>query len=527
METEKQQLRRQAEAKLDEKIFGLKEKLDDESMRLLHELKVHQIELEMQNEELHRTELELTQARDRYADLFDSSPVGLLTLDKNGVILEANRTAVELIGRRREHLLGVPFRVRLNDKDKELFARFLVRCSELGGKNTVDLRLQRPDGTVLEVRVDCLACGPAEEPEHRVSIVDLTEKKKLEKREIQAQKLESLGLLAGGIAHDFNNLLTAMLGNISLARMQMTSDSRAADKMARAEKVALRARDLTQRLLTFARGGGPMKKPMAVADLIREVASLPLKGTPHHLDFDFPPDLWPALGDAGQLRQVVQNLVINAIQARPQDGEIEIWGRNAELESDNNLGLPAGRYVRIAVRDQGTGIAPENLEKIFDPYFTTKSESSGLGLAVSRSIIERHGGRLNVASTSGQGALFEILLPAGEKIPPERAAEEPAAIEAGQGRILLMDDEVSVREVTAELLTFLGYEAVMARDGKEALLLYEEARRQGQPFAAVILDLAIPEGMGGVETVTELRKIDSGIKAIVSTGYSKNPAAQS
>ncbi|MDA8166002.1 MAG: ATP-binding protein [Desulfobacteraceae bacterium] len=523
---EQQQLRRRAEEKLDRKIDHLKDKLDDDSLRLLHELKVHQIELEMQNEELRRVQIELEQARDRYVDLFDSSPVGLLTLDRNGVVLEANRTAGELIGRERDHLLGVPLRVRVEERDKELFAQFLARCGRQPGGDAIELGLQRPEGPALDVRIECQTTGPAERPEHRLALIDITEKKKLEKREIQTQKIESLGVMAGGIAHDFNNLLTAMLGNISLARMFMDHGTPSAEKMEMAERAALRARDLTQRLLTFARGGEPLKKPVAVGELVREAAGLPLRGAPHRLEFDFPPQLWPAAADTGQLGQVVQNLVINAIQAMPGGGEIEIWGRNLELAADNVLGLPPGRYVRIAVRDQGPGIGPEVLEKIFDPYFTTKNEGSGLGLAVSRSIVERHGGRLTVDSAPGRGARFEIYLPAAEAEAPAPAMEAPAAIEPGEGRVLVMDDEEMVREVLAELLHALGYQAVTASDGKEALRLYEEARREGRPFVAVILDLVVPGGMGGEETMQKLQELDPAVKAIVSSGYSDTPVGR-
>jgi two-component system cell cycle sensor histidine kinase/response regulator CckA len=526
---ERQRLRRQAEEKLDESLDDLGKTLAPESLRLLHELKAYRIELEMQNEELRRAREELVQARDRYLEIFHSSPAGLLLLDRQGMIVESNQTFSDLLGIPRQYLFGIPFRSRVVDRDKRIFDRLLHLCSRKGAHkgehHTVELRLRRRDDSTLEVRLIGLSIPSGETPSLRLSVVDISEEKRMKQRELRSQKLESLGMLAGGIAHDFNNLLTSIMGNITLARLESPAQNKIDAYLDKAEQGTLLARELTKHLFTFATGGNPAKRPVALPALVREAAGQTVQGARHHFEYGLTSDLWTVWADREQLSQVVQDLAINAVQAMPEGGRFEIGGRNLDLEADNDLDLPAGRYVLLTFSDQGTGIAPKIREKIFDPYFSTKREGKGMGLSLSRSIVEGHEGRLVISSTEGQGTTFEIYLPAADE--GSKAAEPPSPeIHGGWGRGLVMDDEEDIREVATAMLRFLGYEPATAGDGRAALELYRQAQADGHPFRTVILDLVVTEGLGGEDTLAELRKLDPCVRAIVSSGYSDTPVAR-
>jgi len=351
---------------------------------------------------------------------------------------------------------------------------------------------------------------------------DITERREREQEQLKMQKLESLGVLAGGIAHDFNNIMTAILGNISLVRMKMPPDNPWYRQLEDAEGASYRAKNLTQQLLTFSKGGIPHKKTMALEQLIRDSANFALRGVNVRCDFKIEERLLPVSIDEGQIGQVFSNLVINACQAMPSGGIVRINARNVYIGEKSSLPLTEGSYVEISIEDQGLGIPRENLQKIFDPYFTTKQKGSGLGLAITYSIIRNHDGHIAVRSQLGAGTTFIIYLPASERV---LAAEETLFEKniCGYGRILLMDDEEIVRKVTGEILKVLGYEVECARDGAEAIRLYTRAMESGRPFDAVIMDLIIPGGMGGRETIKQLRELDPNVKAIVSSGYSQDP----
>lgn len=351
---------------------------------------------------------------------------------------------------------------------------------------------------------------------------DITERKKMEEGLLKAQKLESIGLLAGGIAHDYNNILTAILGNISLARRYASSEDPIFKRLEQTEKAALRARDLTQQLLTFARGGTPVKKTVRIAELIEGSRTLALQGSNVGSEFKMPPDLWPVDADEGQISQVMNNLIINAVQSMPEGGTVELSAENVVVDNDQKLLLQPGRYVRLSVQDHGTGIAREDLSKIFDPYFTTRPTGSGLGLTTAYSIINRHGGYISVESEPNVGTTFCIYLPASEmEAPGEEDSEAKPA--RGKGKVLVMDDEEIVREVLGEMLNGLGYQVSFARDGAEAISIYKECLGSEDPFEAVIIDLTIRGGMGGKEAIKRLTEIDPDIRAIVSSGYSNDP----
>jgi PAS domain S-box-containing protein len=351
---------------------------------------------------------------------------------------------------------------------------------------------------------------------------DITERKKLEEELIKAQKLESVGLLAGGIAHDFNNLLTAILGNISLAKNYLGTGDKGYARLVEAEKASLRAKDLTLQLLTFAKGGVPVKKTASIREVIKEAASFALRGSDVKCEFLIPDDLWPVEVDEGQISQVIHNLVINADQSMPAGGALRIRCDNVGIAAKDALPLKEGNYVKISIEDRGIGIGKEHLSKIFDPYFTTKQKGSGLGLATSYSIIKKHDGHIAVESDLGVGTTFHLYLPAAAATSPARTVREETLL-TGTGKILIMDDEPTVREVAAEILRSLGYEVEDARDGAEAITMFTEAGKSGKGFDAVIMDLTVPGGMGGKDAVRKLLEIDPGVKAIVSSGYSNDP----
>ena len=353
------------------------------------------------------------------------------------------------------------------------------------------------------------------------SCIDITEREQIDFELSKSSKLESIGILAGGIAHDFNNLLTAIIGNIGLARSSLDRDGELFKSLMAAEYAGLRARDLAQQLLIFARGGVPIQNVLSLSSLLAEWIAFAARGSNIKITSTIAPDLWPVEADAGQLSQVINNLIINAQQAMPQGGVIGVTAENVTLGADSGLPL-VGDYVRTVITDQGVGIAKDHLAKIFDPFFTTKSKGTGLGLATSYAIVKKHRGHLAVQSELGNGATFFIYLPASRKeIEP---ASDPRSIPvSGSGKILFMDDDPVIRRFASAALGSFGYEAECVNDGSEAVARYRRAQEQGEPYLGVILDLTIPGGMGGKDTMQALLAINPKIQAIVSSGYSNDP----
>ncbi|MFC1965885.1 ATP-binding protein [Chloroflexota bacterium] len=353
---------------------------------------------------------------------------------------------------------------------------------------------------------------------------DISEIRKLEEELQKIDKLESVGTLAGGIAHDFNNILTGIMGNIGLAKRHIESGSKAEERLIEAEKASYRARDLTQQLLTFARGGAPIKKIASIKELVEDSTLFALRGSNVRPQFSLPDDLWPVEVDEGQINQAITNIVINADEAMPEGGDLHIGVKNTVIKRRGAIPLTRGDYVQITFKDNGVGVSKDILDKIFNPYFTTKQKGSGLGLATTYSIIRNHEGHITVESTPTTGTTFYVYLPAIQKpLPPEEkeALEETRVTDTG--RILVMDDEEIIREMLSKMLSSAGYEVEVTEDGAEAIEHYIKAKGSGKPFDAVILDLTIPGGMGGKVTMERLLEIDPNVKAIVSSGYSTNP----
>ncbi len=353
---------------------------------------------------------------------------------------------------------------------------------------------------------------------------EMDRRAKMEIELLKMQKLESIGLLAGGIAHDFNNILTGVTGKINLARPCIEPGNKAAKLLNDAERALLRARDLTQRLLTFSKGGNPVKKPCSISGTVRDCCEFSLSGSKADFLFSAEPGLWPALVDDGQISQVINNLAINASQAMPAGGTVTVDCRNRNIDKDSGLPLEQGKYVEISVKDTGDGIPEKNMSMIFDPFFTTKERGTGLGLTTSYSIVKKHGGHITVNSSPGRGTTFNIYLPAcrAENLPgPDEKDQPPAS--RGSARILVMDDDDMIRDICCDALSAFGYEVECVKDGKEALERYRSAKEAGRAFDLVIMDLTVPGGLGGKETLKEIMAFDPFVKAVVSSGYSSDP----
>ena len=362
-----------------------------------------------------------------------------------------------------------------------------------------------------------------------VSIVsDITDKKnaeneklKLEQYMERAKKLESLGVLAGGIAHDFNNLLLGVFGFVDLARSQ-TKEEEVSDYLSQAMESMERAKALTQQLLTFARGGAPVKKVASISSIIRESCQFSLHGSNIKSNLDIPVILWNCNVDKNQIAQVIQNLIINAREAMPMGGSIDVVAKNIVIGEGEYTTLKKGNYVLISVADHGIGISQEMLSRIFDPFFTTKTEGHGLGLAICHSIVCRHDGALNVQSEVGKGTTFSIYIPACDGECAEKSKIDRTK-HMGTGRILVMDDDESVRKAISIMLQLSGYSVESRGNGKDTIDLFDAEAKGGNPFAAVILDLTIPGGMGGKEVAEEIRKFDGNVPLFVASGYANDP----
>jgi PAS domain S-box-containing protein len=351
---------------------------------------------------------------------------------------------------------------------------------------------------------------------------DITEQKRLENEHLKIEKLESLGILAGGIAHDFNNILTAIIGNIKLLKITTDVSQDNICVLSEAEDACKRAKDLTGQLLTFSKGGSPIKTITSISQQLKDSALFALRGSNVKCEFNISRELWPVEIDEGQINQVIYNLVINANQAMPKGGVIQASAENITAGPNTALPLQGRNYIKITIKDEGEGIPPYHLQKIFDPYFTTKKQGSGLGLASSFSIIKNHGGKIDVESEPGKGSIFSLYLPAvlGKVEIADRFETAPLK---GDGKILLMDDDHSVRTTIGRTLEQLGYDVSIAGDGEEAINLYGKAKNSAKPFDALIMDLTIRDGLGGRETMEKLLELDPEVKAIVSSGYSTDP----
>ena len=339
---------------------------------------------------------------------------------------------------------------------------------------------------------------------------------------VKATGVDQHPLRAGGIAHDFNNLLAIVMGNLQLALLDGPTAATGGRWLREAERGTVRARELTQQLLTFAKGGEPVRAAVRLTDVVREAAEFALHGAAVRCEFELAADVLPADADKGQIGQVVQNLVLNAVQAMPGGGVIRLRLANDRLAEGTVPSLVAGDYIKLSIADTGAGIAPALLSRIFEPFFTTKELGTGLGLATVYSVVQKHRGHVTVESETGRGTTFHLWLPAARTEPAARVMSV-APFEGLRGRVLFMDDEEPIRRMTQTLLERLGLEPTMTRDGGEAVRQFALARVNGQPFDLVIMDLTVPGAMGGAAAMQEILKLDPGARGIVSSGYSSDP----
>ncbi len=462
----------------------------------------------------------------RYLDI---AGVMFCALNRSGEIVLINKKGSEILGYRDNELIGqnwfdvcLPEPVR--QKVKEVFVMQLA--GELTPVEFYENSVINKNG---EERLIAFHNTLLHDEEGISGVLfsgdDITEKRLTQNELMKNQKLESLGVLAGGIAHDFNNILTGIMGNVSFARMSLGKPEKVEQLLENAEKATMRASSLATQLLTFAKGGEPIKKSISVDQILKESLSLTLRGAKVKGVVEIPEPLHAIEADEGQLSQVFNNLIINAVQAMPEGGLLTVRAENVFLNAKNKLLLPQGEYVMLAFSDQGCGISKDDLKKIFDPYFTTKSGGNGLGLASANSVIRRHDGNISVTSVVGEGTTFQIYLPSID----ETYSNHQTSIVAQStdshigGSILVMDDEQMILDILTEMLQHLGYQVTTCENGAEAVAKYKAEIDSGKPFSAVIMDLTIPGGMGGKESAERILAIDPKASIIVSSGYSNDP----
>ena len=464
----------------------------------------------------------LRQSEEKYRLVVDNASEGIAVV-QDQMLKFVNARVREITGYSEEKLTSRPFIDFIHPDDvPTVSTRYWNRVRGERSPESTRFRVFDSDGEVKWVESSAVHIGWEGRPAILYFLEDVTEKRKVERELLRVQKLESIGVLAGGVAHDFNNILTAILGNISLAKYCANSPEKMLGRLNQAEQACSRARVLTRQLLTFSKGGEPVKAVLSLHEVIVESCLFGLRGSNVRCEFSLPDNLWNVEADEGQVSQVFNNLVINAGQAMPEGGTILVEGRNVEVSSDQGPPLAPGKYARISVIDNGKGIPEEELSRVFDPYFTTKPGGSGLGLAIAYSVLKNHQGLITVESHPGKGAAFHVYLPASD----QQTDDEEVTLrnlETGSGRVLLMDDEPAVRELAGELIELLGYEVAVSENGHRALQLYQEAIRSSRPFDVIILDLTVPGGMGGLELIKTIRKTDRQVKAIVSSGYSNDP----
>lgn len=469
--------------------------------------------------ERNQARAELQETVRKMTDILEKTSDGFFAVDREWKFTFVNRQAEKLLDRRREDLIGKDFWLEFPEFTRDAFEKNYRRA--MSDQTAVEFEASDASGQVWFELLAYPSGGGVS-----VFLRDVTDRKRIEQERLTTSKLESLGTLAGGIAHDLNNILTVISGSIGLAQIEAPGDSRNLHSfLSRAGEAAQDAAQLSNQLLTFSKGGAPLKRIASISDLVVQAAEFSLHGSNLRAELDVPNDLWRAAVDPTQIEQVINALVINAREAMPRGGTVRVSASNVEVDAASSIPLRARRYVKVEITDKGTGIDHKSLTKIFDPYFTTKPSASGLGLSISYSVVKKHGGLLHLESTSPNGSIFAFYLPATDAEP--QLPEPPAAGEIfnfNNQRVLVMDDEAAIRDLTSELLGTLGYNVTAVPDGAEALKIYERAMRSGENFQAVILDATIRGGMGGVATIERLRDIDPNVTAIICSGYSDEAA---
>lgn len=505
---------------------------EDNSVRAVAVYVSDMTEAKNAEEALEKSRAETRKSEEMYRALAESSDEMIFMIDDEGVVKYVNNFAARSYGRPASEIIG--------KKHDDLFPPETVREHNANlrkvfetGKPvySYDRREHMGDGRKT-LWLDSILMPLKDKNGKTTSVIgisrDITERKKFSEELIRSSKLEALGTLAGGIAHDFNNVLMGIIGNVSMARKRAPEDERLHELLQRAEKIAYKAKNLTEQLITFSRGGEPVKKTIAVGELLKETAQFATTGSNVECEFSISEGMWPVEVDEGQIAQVFANIVINAQQSMPDGGRIIIAASNVSVESDGAALVPQGRYVSVSITDTGCGISPEDMPRIFDPFFSCKEKGKGLGLATAYSIIKKHFGVVSVESEKGRGTTFTVMLPASEKsAEPEKTSRADSNCvshtEHNGCRVLVMDDEESVLFPICDMLVDMGCKVHAALSGEQACEEYERSMNDGDPFDVLILDLIVKGGMGGIETFQKIRQANKDARAIVSSGYSNDP----
>ncbi|MBD3422528.1 MAG: PAS domain S-box protein [Chitinivibrionales bacterium] len=471
-----------------------------------------------------QTENALRESEERFREMAELLPTIICEIDLHERFTYVNRAAFSALEYTDDDLeTGIYLEDIIHPRSQD-------RVRERIEQMTADTRLEPAEVYVISKRGEERILLVNSTPIHRknkvvgirTSAADITDRKVMEKELQKTEILESLGVLAGGIGHDFNNILAGIYGNVQLAKKKINKGEIVVSYLDGIEKATERAVSLAKQLLTFSKGGAPIRKLASITELLKESSEFALRGSNVNCTYEIEDDLWPSNVDEGQIAQVMNNLVLNASHAMPTGGTITIRAQNLMLTPESGVPLKQGRYIKVSVIDNGIGIPGDYLSKIFDPYFSTKQKGSGLGLAVTYSVVSRHDGYISAHSKVGEGTVFYFYLPASKEKAEDYLQEAPAPI-AGEGKILLMDDDDIVRTVGSEILKDFGYEVVTTQHGAEAIDEYKQAMAAGEPYDVVILDLTIPGAIGGKEACTKLREIDPEVLAVVSSGYSDDP----
>ncbi|OPY79901.1 MAG: Sporulation kinase E [Syntrophorhabdus sp. PtaU1.Bin058] len=471
-------------------------------------------------------EEQLKESEERFRSLVEESPFAI-HIARNGIILFSNVTSMKMFGYgKRSEIVGRPILDIVAPQCRDdVWDKTIRRESGEGIINSYETTGLRKDGSEFPMQVTVKLLSMAEGTADIVFFEDLTLRKLIEEELIKVRNLESIGTLAGGIAHDFNNLLMGVTGYVELARMQASPESKVYSYLTEAEKIADHGKELTQQLITFSQGGEPLKKEVKITPVLKSVSRFTLSGSNVKCEFLFPGNLNTIEADEAQLRQVIHNIILNAKEAMPKGGTITIRAENAMVTGEDIVPVSPGDYVKVAIEDKGAGIAPENIPKVFDPYFSTKDmgiqKGMGLGLAIAYSIVKKHNGHIIVESVPDKGTSFIVYLPVYVKRP--EASEKTESVPAQKKRILFMDDEVFIRTIGNEILAHLGYDVTLTQDGNETILVYKQEKRAGRPFDVVILDLTMKGGIGGKDVLREILSVDPDAKAIISSGYTDDP----
>jgi PAS domain S-box-containing protein len=524
-----QSLRQRAEEVLRQQPEELREMPPGDIQHLIHELQVHQIELEMQNDELRRTQRELEASRDRYSDLYDFAPVGYFTLSEKGLILEANLTVATMLGVERGRLVKQPLSRFIASEDQDIYYFHRRKLFETQAPQVCEMRMGTKDGAQFWARIEATVTVDSEgQAVCRATMSDITERKQLEAQLRQAQKMEAIGTLAAGISHDFNNLLTPMGGFADLLLQKAREGSKEHEYLHQIKVAAQRAATLTGQLRLFTRQVRGERRPVQLNSVVEETRDLLERSIPKEItiELNLESNLWAVEADPSQLSEVLVNLCLNARDAMPEGGTLTLETRNVTLDEEYArmvLEARPGRYVHLSVSDTGCGMSSKVQARLFEPFFTTKgmAEGTGLGLAMVYGIVKGHEGFVQVYSQEGRGSTFHVYLPAMERAVEERGVEE-LELPTGTETILVVDDEEGLRKLGQAVLEPCGYRVLIAEDGAQALEVYQA---HPEEVALVVLDVIMPR-MNGLECMRRLREMDPDVKVLISTGYTARDLAQ-